>query len=234
MRLRYQSLLCVLCLLLAGSLIPGGVAAAQSVAAGCPGNLAEPRLCAADRPCFDGMGMSGDALQASWTATEVFDHFNFRWSRPGRRETQHQVGGGRDGAFTINNARRCTGYTLKVQGCNRPFIGSSTCTPWEEARFIPPPPQPFGPDTCASGFVWRDAFAGDHVCVQPQVRDQVRADNREAANRRDPFGAFGPNSCKSGFVWREARPGDLVCVTPAVRDQTRGDNAARCSRLAHC
>ena len=29
---------------------------------------------------------------------------------------------------------------------------------------------PFGPDTCLQGYVWRDAFPDDHVCVTPETR----------------------------------------------------------------
>lgn len=35
----------------------------------------------------------------------------------------------------------------------------------------------YGPNTCRSGYVWRDAFNGDGVCVVPAVRDQAHYDN---------------------------------------------------------
>jgi hypothetical protein len=35
---------------------------------------------------------------------------------------------------------------------------------------------PFGPDTCLAGFVWREVIPTDHVCVTPQVRQQVSQD----------------------------------------------------------
>ena len=41
-----------------------------------------------------------------------------------------------------------------------------------------------GPFTCLSGFVWREAFEGDLVCVTPEVRTLVREENRQAASRR--------------------------------------------------
>lgn len=84
---------------------------------------------------------------------------------------------------------------------------------------------------CISGYVWREAFPGDVVCVEPSQRDQARNDNAAAVSRQDPGGAWGPQSCVSGFVWREARPEDLVCVEPWVRDQVRADNAAAGSRI---
>jgi hypothetical protein len=100
--------------------------------------------------------------------------------------------------------------------------------------FAAPPTSAAGgdvdPNACLRGFVWRDAFPGDVVCVTPQVRRQVRLDNAAAASRRDPNGAWGPNSCKSPFVWRAARPSDLVCVTVKERTQAARDNAAAASR----
>lgn len=93
--------------------------------------------------------------------------------------------------------------------------------------------QPYGPDTCVAGYVWRDAFPNDHVCVTPDVRTQAAEDNNQAADRRQPGGGdYGPNTCLPGYVWRAAAPDDLVCVTPAVRDQAGRDNAAAASRRA--
>ena len=44
----------------------------------------------------------------------------------------------------------------------------------------------FGAATCVSGFVWREAFPGDVVCVEPWVRGQVANDNRIAPTRTEP------------------------------------------------
>ena len=83
----------------------------------------------------------------------------------------------------------------------------------------------YGPDTCDQGYVWREAFAGDHVCVHPEVRGQAAADNAAGPSRRQPGGgAYGPDTCQQGLVWRDARPGDHVCVPPATRDQTAVQN----------
>lgn len=87
------------------------------------------------------------------------------------------------------------------------------------------------PDTCIEGFVWREAYPGDHVCVTPAVRELTAVDNQLAASRRDPAGgAHGPDTCKPGFVWREARPDDHVCVTPDVRERTARENRLAPSR----
>ena len=88
----------------------------------------------------------------------------------------------------------------------------------------------YGPNTCLNGFVWREAFSGDAVCVSPATRTRAAQDNAAAASRRDPSAGYGPLGCKSGFVWREARASDLVCVTPAIRTQAKADNAAAAQR----
>lgn len=86
--------------------------------------------------------------------------------------------------------------------------------------------------TCPTGFVWREAFPGDHVCVTPAQRTQAASDNAQANARREPGpGAFGPDTCRQGFVWRGAFPGDRVCVTPATRDQVAKDNILGDSRV---
>ncbi|GAA4606713.1 hypothetical protein GCM10023107_77830 [Actinoplanes octamycinicus] len=90
-----------------------------------------------------------------------------------------------------------------------------------------------GGDECLSGFVWREAIAGDHVCVPPETRDQARADNAAADSRRSPTGGdYGPDTCLSGYIWRLVTPSDLVCVTPETHDQVEEDNSLAASRRA--
>jgi hypothetical protein len=93
-------------------------------------------------------------------------------------------------------------------------------------------PLPYGPDTCAQGYVWREAIPSDHVCVTPDVRTRTQQENAAAAGLRDPNGAYGSNSCKQGYVWRNAFNGDAVCVTPNIRDDVAAENAAASSHLA--
>jgi hypothetical protein len=82
-----------------------------------------------------------------------------------------------------------------------------------------------GADICKEGYVWREAVMGDHVCVTPQTRNQAKADNARASERRQPgSGAYGPDTCKGGFVWREATETDHVCVTIETRAATAEDN----------
>lgn len=91
---------------------------------------------------------------------------------------------------------------------------------------------PFGPYTCATGFVWREAVPGDQVCVTPQVRTETATENALGPSRREPGGAWGLDTCRQGFVWRESRPSDHVCVPPASRDRAYSDNANAPWRLA--
>lgn len=83
----------------------------------------------------------------------------------------------------------------------------------------------YGPDTCRTGYVWREAQPFDHVCVRPASRTTAKQENLVAFTRIDPAGAYGPFSCVAGFVWREAFPGDAVCVTPARRSIVARENA---------
>jgi hypothetical protein len=102
--------------------------------------------------------------------------------------------------------------------------------PYDAIRFLATPTVG-GSDTCKQGYVWREAFAGDHVCVTPQTRTQAADDNRLAASRRAPGGgAYGADTCLAGFVWREASPADHVCVSPATRAQAAADNAQAANR----
>lgn len=91
-----------------------------------------------------------------------------------------------------------------------------------------------GTDVCKEGYVWREAFHGDHVCVRPEVRNQAVTDNRDGPSRRQPGGGqYGPDTCSSGYVWREANPRDHVCVKPEVRKQAAIDNREAPNRIAH-
>jgi hypothetical protein len=91
---------------------------------------------------------------------------------------------------------------------------------------------PYGPYTCANGYVWREATPSDVVCVAPQIRTQTTTENQLGPSRREPDGGpYGADTCKTGYVWRETSPADHVCVPPASRDQARSDNANAPRRL---
>jgi hypothetical protein len=83
-------------------------------------------------------------------------------------------------------------------------------------------------DDCAQGFVWREAFSEDRVCVTPASRTQAAKDNQLVAARRIP----NEDECQQGFVWRNAGPSDHVCVLPATRQQAADENRLAGSRRA--
>jgi hypothetical protein len=83
---------------------------------------------------------------------------------------------------------------------------------------------------CKPGFVFREAFPGDAVCVTPQTRAQVMADNRDAMLHR-----VSPNkeTCIQGYVWREANPQDHVCVLLETKHETDKDNQLAATRIVN-
>lgn len=83
----------------------------------------------------------------------------------------------------------------------------------------------YGPDTCRTGYVWREAASFDHVCVRPSSRTRAAQENAMALGRLDPSGAYGPFTCLNGYVWREAYVGDVVCVVPARRTIVAQENS---------
>ena len=88
---------------------------------------------------------------------------------------------------------------------------------------------------CVRGFVWREAYLGDAVCVDPPRRDAVRAENTMTSTRVQPGGgAYGPDTCRSGYVWRETRPADHVCVTPDSREIVARENARAAQYWSPC
>jgi hypothetical protein len=42
----------------------------------------------------------------------------------------------------------------------------------------------YGVNSCVAGFVWREAFDGDIVCVTPAARALASQENNEAASHR--------------------------------------------------
>jgi hypothetical protein len=86
---------------------------------------------------------------------------------------------------------------------------------------------------CLNGYVWRQAYPGDYVCVTPASRSQAAADDAAAVSRVAPGGGlFGTYTCKQGYVWRQVVPTDYVCVTPGVRSQAAYDNSRAGDRTA--
>jgi hypothetical protein len=132
--------------------------------------------------------------------------------------------------FTLQYHNLCTNVLpmtfLARIGSIPDSVGSCDCS-------IRLPAPAYGPASCRQGFVWRNAFDGDTVCVTPARQTQVQGENANAGSTRAGSGAYGPNTCRSGFVWRAARPTDLVCVTPQSRDQVKSENDTAWDRVAH-
>jgi hypothetical protein len=84
------------------------------------------------------------------------------------------------------------------------------------------------PDACAKGYVWREAFEGDHICVTPDTRERAKLDNANSAEFREK----DSDTCIEGFVWRLANLNDHVCVPQTTREETAQDNQLAFSRLA--
>jgi hypothetical protein len=85
-------------------------------------------------------------------------------------------------------------------------------------------PRDLTPETCAEGFVWREATPADKVCVTRRRREAVARANASGTQMA---------TCPSGQVHRlaaEPRLGvaraDLICVSPAERNLVREENAA--------
>src|SRR5262249_16165161 len=116
-------------------------------------------------------------------------------------------------------------YSFKVQGCASHWYGSD-CSPWSNPLYV----ATYYPGECHLGYVWREAYSGDQVCVTPATRSQASYANSHRANGVDPNGAYGADTCIQGYVRREASSGDHVYVTPATRSQTSYDNSQALQR----
>jgi hypothetical protein len=116
-----------------------------------------------------------------------------------------------------------------------PIIGSFPHLILPVVTAIPSPTGTIGdPDVpCLQGYVWRQAYSGDYVCVTPSTRSQAASDNAAAVSRVQPGGgAYGKYTCLQGYVWRQVVPDDYTCVTPAVRAQAADDNSRAGDRVA--
>lgn len=195
----------------------------------------------------DWIGVKWDS--AGFDYDKYFVNYTLKSDPPSGPMTETE-GGGKWGYHRKDHLLPSRTYIMQVQGCIKIVFGIAPdkCENWSAAVEATTDTYPlaYGPDTCAPGFVWRDAFDGDHVCVSPQRRDQVAADNEQASNRVAacattdseaakgiPYCSFaGPQYCAQGFVWREASPADHVCVTPGERDTVRNENNTAKSRYA--
>ena len=108
----------------------------NAIVFGLPATAGEVVGCPSGMPCIIHVYNERAKLIIEWNDEEERDHFNFRWSRSGRAEQQHEVSGGRGGQFTLTRFNPNIQYTFKVQGCTEPLIGRSTCTNWYVKRHL--------------------------------------------------------------------------------------------------
>ena len=116
-----------------------------------------------------------------------------------------------------------------------PIIPSLPHLPITVVSTIPSPTGTIGDPgvPCLQGYVWRQAYAGDYVCVTPATRTEAAQDNAAAVSRvQAGGGAYGPYTCVQGYVWRQVVSNDYTCVTPAVRAAAAYDNSQAASRVA--
>jgi hypothetical protein len=104
-------------------------------------------------------------------------------------------------------------YLIQVQWCfNGVVFSSSTCGPWANVTYTPPPPQYIAPPT---GHAQPGSSPGG-------------SDKRANPGQAPPAGpdlAEVKRPCVQGYVWRQVVTNDYVCVTPQTRDQAwRNEN----------
>jgi hypothetical protein len=77
---------------------------------------------------------------------------------------------------------------------------------------------PYGPDTCKQGYVWREAFDGDHVCVTPEIRTEAAADNATAESRKAANTSVSGGSNSGGKASASGYRVELPLNTPFRSD----------------
>jgi hypothetical protein len=88
------------------------------------------RQCAADRPCLGPIYNQGANLIVEWSDPGNSNHWNFSWSRDGMDVwNDFDV---KNMRFTIRNFHANTRYQFRVQGCYKPLLQRSVCSPIEE------------------------------------------------------------------------------------------------------
>ncbi len=147
------------------------------------------------------------------------------------------TGSGSTGGGSTGGGSSGSGSTSGGTGSGtvHPVIPSFPHLPITIVTAIPSPTGTIGDPgvRCLQGYVWRQAYSGDYVCVTPATRAQAATDNAAAVSRvQSGGGAYGQYTCIQGYVWRQVVPDDYTCVTSAVRAQAASDNSQAGSRVA--
>lgn len=139
------------------------------------------------------------------------------------------------GTITSNGGQTTTGTTSAGIHLPHVVISALPHVLTQTVTAIPGPSGTIGDPgvPCLQGYVWRQAYSGDYVCVTPATRTQAAADNAAAVSRvQQGGGAYGQYTCQQGYVWRQVVPDDYTCVTPDIRSQADDDNSQVDNRVA--
>jgi hypothetical protein len=201
-------------------------------------------------------GLDWIDFEFGWRGTDAghdFSFYEYRYTPQGGSTESDRHGDDGNWMYEkVENLQQGTKYAVSVRGCVSGIFGDP-CSGWSPDKEITTL-LPYGPDTCAQGFVWRDAVEGDHICVTPERRQEVADDNALASTRaaaKTPPGQrvevgtecnplfsragdppppgcnplTGQRFCNEGFVGRAATPQDTVCVTQQEADLIAQENA---------
>jgi hypothetical protein len=88
--------------------------------------------CEADRPCIDNIYQDGNSIVVEWFSMNGYDHYNVRWEgSDGSIWRQREIPGGYKRSDRLNHVLEPgVGYSASIQGCKKPLIGDSDCSPW--------------------------------------------------------------------------------------------------------
>ncbi len=139
------------------------------------------------------------------------------------------------GTITSTGGQTSTGTTATGLHIPHTVISALPHVLSQTVTAIPSPSGTIGDPgvPCLQGYVWRQAYSGDYVCVTPATRTQAAADNAAAVSRvQQGGGAYGQYTCQQGYVWRQVVPDDYTCVTGGTRSQAVYDNSQVNNRVA--
>ncbi|HEY1617708.1 MAG TPA: hypothetical protein VGG25_08825 [Streptosporangiaceae bacterium] len=145
------------------------------------------------------------------------------------------TGGAGTGTITSTGGQTSTGTTATGLHIPHTVISALPHLLGQTVTAIPSPSGTIGDPgvPCLQGYVWRQAYSGDYVCVTPATRSQAAADNAAAVSRvQQGGGAYGQYTCQQGYVWRQVVPDDYTCVTGDTRSEAVYDNSQVNNRVA--
>ena len=96
------------------------------------GQAGQVNACKADRPCITAVYNDRATLVIEWNDPGNSNHWNFRWSRDGMDVWKDFDVNARH--FRIKDFHANTNYQFAVQGCYKPPLQRSQCTPFEQVE----------------------------------------------------------------------------------------------------